>query len=261
MADFISDGVRISFLDRVPEGGARRRHPVLLIHGFASSVAMNWQNTSWIETLLAEGYRVIAFDNRGHGRSEKLFALEDYGAPLMAGDAANLLAHLGIPSAHVVGYSMGARISAFLALKQPQMVRSVVFGGLGINMVLGLKDTSDIAEALDAPSLQHVTTTAGRTFRAFAEQTKSNLQALSACIKSAREPITREALSGFEVPSLIAVGEMDTVGGSPHALAEVIPGSAAFVIPGREHMKAVGDRDFKARVVAFLEENDGPRSA
>ena len=256
MADFISDGVRISFLDQAPDGGPTREHPVLLIHGFASSVAMNWLNTSWVEALVRDGYRVVAFDNRGHGASEKLFSIEDYGAPLMARDAANLLAHLGIARAHVIGYSMGARISAFLSLAVPARVRSVVFGGLGINMVLGLKDTSDIADALDAPSLAHVTTPSGRTFRAFAEQTKSNLKALSACIKSAREPITREALSGLQVPALIAVGENDTVGGSAEALQAIIPGSRAFIIPGREHMKAVGDRAFKAEALAFIAEHD-----
>ncbi len=229
---------------------------MLLIHGFASSVAMNWVNTGWFETLLGEGFRVVAFDNRGHGRSEKLFSIEEYGAPLMAGDARNLLAHLGIESAHVVGYSMGARISAFLTLEHPEAVKSVVFGGLGINMVLGLKDTSEIADALDAPSLETVTSQAGRTFRIFAEQTKSNLQALSACIRSAREPITREALAGLAAPALIAVGEFDTVGGSAEELQAIIPSSRAFVIPGREHMKAVGDRAFKARVVDFLDEND-----
>lgn len=256
MADFISNGVRISFSDQTPEGGVRRRHPVLLIHGFASSVSMNWVNTGWIDTLLKDGYRVVAFDNRGHGRSEKLFSIEDYGAPLMAEDARNLLAHLGIGSAHIVGYSMGARISAFLSLTHPHCVRSVVFGGLGINMVLGLKDTSEIADALDAPSLDHVTSQAGRTFRLFAEQTKSNLAALSACIRSAREPITREAIAGLAVPALIAVGEFDTVGGSADELAAIIPGSEAFAIPGREHMKAVGDRAFKERVVDFLDAHD-----
>ncbi len=52
---------------------------MLLIHGFASNVATNWVNTGWVSDLVKDGYRVTAFDNRGHGLSQKLYGLEDYG--------------------------------------------------------------------------------------------------------------------------------------------------------------------------------------
>jgi pimeloyl-ACP methyl ester carboxylesterase len=251
MESFSSDGVEIAFID---EGGAGSRGtPALLIHGFASNVATNWTSTSWVGDLTARGYRVIAFDNRGHGKSEKLYELADYGAPLMAEDARRLLDHLSIPKAHVIGYSMGARIAAFLALNRPERVASLVFGGLGINMVRGMAGTGPIAHALEAASIEDVKNQAARTFRAFAEQTKSDLKALAACIRSARDPITAEALGGLKCPVLVAVGETDVVGGSGPDLAALIPGAQAFVIQGRDHMKAVGDRGFKEAVFAFLE--------
>ena len=100
--------------------------------------ATNWVDPGWVRTLVAGGRRVIAFDNRGHGQSEKLYDPERYGAPTMAEDARALLDHLGIERADVMGYSMGARISAFLVLKHPERVRSVIFAGLGINMVRGM---------------------------------------------------------------------------------------------------------------------------
>src|SRR5207249_723673 len=124
------------------------------------------------------GYRVVAYDNRGHGQSQKLYALENYGAPIMAGDARRLLDHLGINRAHVMGYSMGARISAFLALAHPQRVLSLVFGGLGVNMVRGVAGTGPVARALEVASIDEVTNATARTFRAFAEQTQSDLKAL-----------------------------------------------------------------------------------
>jgi pimeloyl-ACP methyl ester carboxylesterase len=248
---FSSDGVTISYIDQRPEGDARDV-PILLIHGFASNVATNWGDTGWVTDLVKNGYRVTAFDNRGHGQSQKLYALEDYGAPLMAEDARRLLDHLQIPQAHVIGYSMGARIGAFLALAHPERVKSLVFGGLGINMVRGMAGTGPIANALEAPSIEDVKSQAARTFRAFAEQTKSDLKALAACIRSARAPITSEALSTLSCPVLVAVGENDVIGGSAEELAALIPGAEAFVIEGREHMKAVGDRSFKERVRAFL---------
>jgi pimeloyl-ACP methyl ester carboxylesterase len=251
MQSFSSDGVEIGFIDEGADGSGGT--PVLLIHGFASNVATNWIATGWAGDLRSRGYRVIAFDNRGHGQSEKLYELAQYGAPLMAEDARRLLDHLAVPRAHVMGYSMGARIAAFLALAHPERVASLVFGGLGINMVRGMAGTGPIAHALEAASIDDVKSQAARTFRAFAEQTKSDLKALAACIRSARDPITAEALGRLECPVLVAVGETDVVGGSGPDLAALIPGAQAFVIPNRDHMKAVGDRAFKEAVFKFLE--------
>ena len=113
---FSSDGVDIAFIDATPQG-RDLNEPILLIHGFASNHRMNWVGPRWVETLTQAGRRVIAFDNRGHGQSEKLHAPADYHLDLMTRDAANLLAHLGVERADVMGYSMGARIASFLALE------------------------------------------------------------------------------------------------------------------------------------------------
>jgi len=246
MSVFRSGDVEIAYLD---EGSG---DPILLIHGFASSLRVNWIDTSWVKTLTGAGYRVIAIDNRGHGQSQKLYRLEDYGAPLMAEDARALLDHLGIARADVMGYSMGARITAFLALAHPERVRSAIFAGLGGNMVRPMAGTGPIAAALEAPTIDDVTNPTARTFRAFAEQTKSDLKALAACIRSAREPITAEALGRLRCPVLVAVGEQDVIGGSATDLAALIPGAEALVITGRDHMRAVGDRVYKEGVLDFL---------
>ena len=125
---------------------------------------------------------------------------------MMAEDARRLLDHLGSPRADVMGYSMGARITAFLTMTHPDRVRSAIFAGLGINMVRGLAGTGPIANALEAPSIDDVTNATARTFRAFAEQTGSDLKALAACIRSSRDPITAEALGRIRCPVLVAVG-------------------------------------------------------
>jgi pimeloyl-ACP methyl ester carboxylesterase len=250
MKQFDSAGVDIAYLDT---GGSTEKPPVLLIHGFASNVETNWVNTGWVDFLSKAGYRVVALDNRGHGQSQKLYELTDYGAPLMAEDARRLLDHLGIGRAHVIGYSMGARIAAFLALAHPDRVDHVVFGGLGINMVRGLAGTGPIARALEAESIEDVTNPTARTFRLFAEQTKSDLKALAACIRSARAPITAEMVSELAAPVFVAVGETDVIGGSAADLAKLISGARGFTIPGRDHNRAVGDKSFKAEVLAFLE--------
>lgn len=246
MPHFDSDGVEIAYLD---EG---QGDPILLIHGFASNSQVNWVDTGWVRELVRSGRRVIAMDNRGHGRSEKLHDPTLYSGPLMAEDARRLLDRLGLPRADVMGYSMGARITAFLALAHPERVRSAIFAGLGGNMVRPMAGTGPIAAALEAPSIDDVTNATARTFRAFAEQTKSDLKALAACIRSSRDPLTADAMATLTCPVLVAVGSEDVIGGSAEALAKIIPGAEAFVIEGRDHMKAVGDRSYKDAVIAFL---------
>ena len=249
---FSSNGVHIAFLDVAPEG-ASRDEPILLIHGFASNHKINWVNPRWVETLTRAGRRVIAFDNRGHGASDKLYAPADYRTDVMAHDAANLLAHLNISRADVMGYSMGARIGAFLALGRPDLVRSLVLGGLGEHLVHGVGLPPAIAEAMEAPSLDGLTDPMQRMFRVFADQTKSDRRALAACIRGSRQTLTENAVAAIAVPTLVAVGTRDGIAGDGHRLAALIPGAAALDIPGRDHNLAVGDKVYKAGVLAFLD--------
>ena len=251
MATFIHDGLEIAYLDEGPNDPGS--DAILLIHGFASNKTVNWVDPGWVKTLKADGRRVIAIDNRGHGESAKIYDPAAYTAPAMAEDAHALLDHLGIVRADVMGYSMGARITAFLAMAHPGRVRSAIFGGLGVNMVRPMAGTGPIAHALEAPTIDDVTSQTARTFRAFAEQTNSDLKALAACIRGARDPIRAEALATLRCPVLVAVGSEDVIGGSAEELAAIIPGAEALVIEGRDHMKAVGDRRYKEGVLTFLQ--------
>ncbi|KAA0694550.1 alpha/beta hydrolase [Neorhizobium sp. P12A] len=248
-SNFTHDGLKLAFFDEGDPNGV----PVLLIHGFASTANVNWVHPGWLKTLGDAGYRVIAIDNRGHGASDKPHDAEAYRPWIMAEDAVALLDHLGIPEANIMGYSMGARISAFLALAHPDRVRSLVFGGLGIGMTDGVGDWDPIADALLAPSLETVTHARGHMFRAFAEQTKSDRTALAACIRGSRDLISREDMARIEAPTLIGVGTKDDIAGSPQELADLMPHGEALDIPNRDHMLAVGDRVFKKAVLEFYE--------
>lgn len=246
MNTFLSDDIEIAFID---EG---QGEPIILVHGFASNVVFNWIDPGWVSYLNRAGFRVIALDNRGHGQSQKLHDPADYSGPIMACDVYRLMNHLSIERADVMGYSMGARISAFLGLKAPERVRSLVFGGLGGNMVRPMAGTGPIAHALEASSIEDVTNPTARTFRAFAEQTGSDLTALAACIRSSRDPITREDVARLACPVLVAVGSKDVIAGPAPDLAKLIPHGEALILQDRDHMKTVGDRRFKEGVVEFL---------
>jgi pimeloyl-ACP methyl ester carboxylesterase len=246
-------GCEVAYVDLLPQPGpGAPGSAILLIHGFASTHAVNWVATSWTTTLTAAGHRVIAMDNRGHGRSQKFYSPEDYDTKLMAADAAHLLDHLGVPRAHVMGYSMGARIAAYLALARPERVESLLLGGLGIHLVEGVGLPVGIADAMEATSLAALTDPTQRMFRAFAEQTKSDLRALAACIRGSRQVVSREEVGRIRARTLISVGTRDGIAGSAEDLARLIPGARALDIPGRDHNLAVGDRVHKEGVLAFL---------
>ncbi len=247
MNHFSSNGVDIAYTD------SGSGPPVLLIHGFGSNHAVNWDATGWTFTLTDARRRVIAMDVRGHGESGKLYESSAYRPALMAGDAANLLTHLAIPAVDVIGYSMGGRIAARLAIDHPALVHSLVIGGMGLALVDGIGGEQEIVAALEAPTLEDAVGETGRAYRKFAEQTRSDRRALAACIMGQRETIPAGQLALIGAPTLIAVGEKDAVAGSAEGLAALIPNAEAFVIPKRDHMLATGDKAFKAAVLAFLD--------
>jgi pimeloyl-ACP methyl ester carboxylesterase len=160
--------------------------------------------------------------------------------------------HLDIARADVMGYSLGARMMAWLALREPQRLRSAIFGGIGMALIEGGGPGENVAAALEADSLDDVSDPVGRTFRAFADQTRSDRRALAACLRGSRRLMTKEEAAGIAVPVLIAVGTSDEIAGSAQALGEIIPDAQVLDIPNRDHMRAVGDKVYKTGVLEFL---------
>ena len=246
MPSFHNGAVEIAYLD---EGEGE---PILLVHGFASTKNVNWVYPTWVSELKKNGRRVIAFDNRGHGDSGKLYDAADYEIGIMAADIVALMDHLNIERADVMGYSLGSRMTAELARREPQRLRSAILGGIGIGLIEGGGPGENVAQALEAASLDDVTDPVGRTFRAFADQTRSDRRALAACLRGSRRLMTRQEAAAIRVPVLIAVGSSDEIAGSAQALGKIIPGAEVLDIPNRDHMRAVGDKVYKTGVLDFL---------
>lgn len=246
MQNFSSGGVPIAY-ETAGDGP-----PILLVHGFASTGRVNWWDTGWVRVLADAGRRVITFDHRGHGASGKLYDSNLYSPAAMAGDALGLLDHLGIAAADVMGYSMGARVAAVMAIASPERLRRAVLAGLASRMITGIGGSDAIALALEAGTASDVADPAARAFRVFAEQTRSDLPALAACIRASRARISEAELATIRVPVLVVAGEKDEVAGDVATLVRAIPGAEGLTLPGRNHMNAVGDRGFKQAVLAFL---------
>jgi len=250
MPSFHNGAVEIAYLDE-GEGD-----PILLVHGFASTKNVNWVYPTWVSELKKAGRRVIAFDNRCHGESGKLYDASAYEIATMAGDIAALMDHLKIERADVMGYSLGSRMTAILARSQPERLRSAILGGIGIGLIEGGGPGENVVRALEADSLDDVTDPVGRTFRAFADQTRSDRRALAACLRGSRRLMTKDEAARIAVPVLIAVGTSDEIAGSAASLGKIIPGSQVLDIPNRDHMRAVGDKVYKSGVLEFLSKRE-----
>jgi pimeloyl-ACP methyl ester carboxylesterase len=116
---FESDGVPIRY--RVQGDGP----PVVLVHGFMSTLDV-WTDSGVFEAL-SKNYRVVALDCRGHGLSGKPHEPSDYGDQ-MAGDIRNLLDHLDIQKAHLIGYSMGSRLTGLFLVSWPDRLITATLG-------------------------------------------------------------------------------------------------------------------------------------
>lgn len=227
---------------------------VVLVHGFASSKEANWIDTGWVKLLVDAGYRVIAFDNRGHGGSTKFHDSAAYSMDAMTSDAVQLMQYLGLERPHLMGYSMGGRICSELAIRKHMDYGRIVIAGSGDALVKGYTHWDAVADALLAPSLADVSDPTGRAFRKFADATGSDRQALAACVAHDRGNLDPADLAGIENPVLVPIGTEDDLAGSGEAFAAMMPNARYLPIPRRDHMRAVGDKIYKQGVLEFLEE-------
>src|SRR5262245_60119497 len=132
---FDSKGIKIRYV----ESGSGP--PMVLVHGFGNTVE-TWMNATRFgdeaKSLnagpfgdLAKSYHVIAFDLRGHGKSDKPHDAKQYG-PELALDIVRLLDHLHMPRAHIVGYSLGANVtSQLLTLRPDRFLTATLIAGSG----------------------------------------------------------------------------------------------------------------------------------
>ena len=248
MATFDSGGVQIHYEvfgdDKLP--------PIVLVHGFASSLDGNWVRPGWVDTLMPLR-QVIALDCRGHGESEKLYDSAAYGDNVPE-DVIRLMDHLGIEKADLFGYSMGGRISTRLMTSHPERFHSVVLGGIGNVLATRRGGRPHLAEGMLAKDKSEISDPIAKGFRIFAEATGADLKALAASTQGNWTPLSVDDLAKVGLPVLIVVGEDDNLVGSADDLQASIPSAELLTIPDREHLTVVPDQRFKDAVVRFLQE-------
>ncbi len=246
---FSHRGLRLSYLDN---GIISDEMPVILLHGFTASAQSNWQTTGWIEELTKANRRVIALDARGHGDSDKPYNSRLYPSNVMITDSLYLMDKLHIAQADFIGYSMGARMSAFAAINAPEKVRKVVFGGMGGNFKKGMTNSQLIADALLADNLKQISDRYARRFRRLAELGGNDLTALAHCILSSRQKLDTDSLVKIKAKSLILVGVDDEIAGNPYELQQAIANSEITVIDDCNHFNALSNEVFRQVAIDFI---------
>jgi len=253
MTEFVTatDGIRIAY-ERVGQGPA-----VLLVHGFASSKEQNWKSTGWYGSLAEAGFSVLAIDNRGHGESDKPHDPLFYSHDRMAEDVATVMDAAGLKSAPYVGYSMGGLIGLRFLRLFPQRMTRLALGGVGETYLTGPRVSDPerkamIADALLTDDKDSISDARARMFRDFAEQQGKDRVALAACMRAMSPPLPPGVLQSFDKPILVVDGDQDFVAGSAGPLAAIFPHGQAAIVPGRDHMSAVGDRKVRQAVIDFF---------
>ncbi len=236
---FDSDGVRIRYVDH------GQGEPIILIHGFTGRLE-GW-NRGDILPSLARDYRVVALDCRGHGLSDKPHDPEMYGSR-MADDVLRLMDHLGIRKAHVVGYSMGARITGYLLAKHSDRMITATLGGSPPRRTW---NQADIQRSQDFSARQ----------RALSEEDDGGTQdriALAAIPLAWQSQVVKdEELAAAGVPTLSIVGSEDSRVTGMKALKTVIPSLELVVIDGATHGSALRSPEFLQSLKEFIARNSG----
>jgi pimeloyl-ACP methyl ester carboxylesterase len=226
---FDSNGVQIRYIE------SGRGEPVVLVHGFSGNLERGWVDRG-IFNKLSERYHVIAMDCRGHGKSGKPEDPEQYGAE-MARDIVRLLDHLKIERAHIVGYSMGAIITAKLLTMSPDRFLTATLGG--------------------AAGFLEWTAEDERRAEGEASKIEQRNKALAAVLRSARDQVaTAGQIAAVRVPTLGIVGSLD-----PHLASDpagfrkfqsAMPRLKLVVVEGGDHATTSSRPEFLAALQEFL---------
>jgi pimeloyl-ACP methyl ester carboxylesterase len=251
MATFESGGLTLAYDDI---GGPGEGRPMILMHGFTSNRNENWRRLGWYGALERRRMRAIGLDARGHGESAKPHDPAAYGREAMAGDILNLMDHLGIERAHLLGFSMGSRLALAAALKAPKRFATLTVGGIGEKLFEPRTFVGNpMAEAMEAADIESIKEPMLKSFRQFADDQGEDRLALAALTRAADAPFAKEELGKLDVPVLVVAGARDELAGDPQPLADVFPDGRAVRVPGVDHFSIIGHALFKASVFDFLD--------
>jgi non-heme chloroperoxidase len=271
MPEITANGVSLHYTDSGGEG-----RPVVLVHGWPLSSA-SWSEQ--VPALTEAGYRVIAYDRRGFGESEK--PADGYDYDTLAADLAGLFDGLDLTDASLVGFSMGGgEVARYAGQHGTGRLHSVVFasavtpyllktdgnpeGGLEESGVQEMEEgaRTDRANFLDGFTTNFFTAgeelkvTEAQRQQAIALQQPARDEAVVDCIGAFGRTDFRDDLTKIDVPALIIHGDSDGIVPfevSGKRTAQAIPGSTLVVVEDAPHGFNVSHHEaFNAALLEFL---------
>lgn len=242
-----TDGVRIATYDV----GDHAAPVILAVHGFASSAQVNWFATGWVRELLRAGFRVVAVDQRGHGRSDKPHDAAAYSMQQLVTDVRTVLDTYLLDEVGLVGYSLGARVGWHAALGAEYRITRAVLGGIPDGLPLTRFRVDQAIAHLHRG--EEVTDRITRAYLDMAARTPTNdLDALVALVQGMQGGLQPDPTVPPQQPVLFATGSEDGILAASRRLAAATPHGEIVEIPGRNHFNAPTSRDFRDRALAFL---------
>lgn len=234
--------------------------PILLIHGFASSVAMNWDATGWLSALNAAGRHVIAVDLPGHGSSAAPDDLDSYTPSRIRADLLQIATDYGArplrdddpgSGLDVVGYSLGSRLAWEFGATQGELVHKMVLGGLSSADPLAAFDLVAAQQFLADGSVIADESTAS-LLRMAQLVPSNNIFALLSLVQAIKSEPFDPAEAVPRMPILLIAGDADERASGLESLATLSGNASIHLIPGRNHTNAITSRDFKTAAINFL---------
>jgi pimeloyl-ACP methyl ester carboxylesterase len=253
-----SDGTRIHYMD---QGSGE---PVLLIHGLTLDIETGWLQPGIVAALRNQGYRVVAYDTRGHGKSDRPHDPAAYG-PSETEDAIRLLDHLGIDRAHVVGWSRGGFLANRIAARHPERVQTLTLGGWGESgqndgaiPEPGRSQTAAILEAGDFHTMVRIVIPDGSESEVEEWATllaeRNDPRALAAAVRAgASWPLLSEdELRANQTAALAIVGDRDFLSAEVEKMSAVMSHLEVLVLPGATHGTTLSRPEFVTALIGFL---------
>lgn len=209
----------------------------------------------WLGAFERRRMRTVALDLPGHGESDKPHDPAAYKLDALTADVVGALDALAIPSATLMGYSMGARLALATALARPERFDRLVLGGVGGKMFDPPPAGNPMADAMDAPDIDAISEPLLKSFRMFADEQGEDRKALAAFARARGDSkVDPDTLGRLRLPTLVVAGARDDLAGSVDDLAAYFPNGRAVTLPGCDHFSAIAHALFKAAVFDFLEE-------
>ncbi len=223
--------------------------PIVLLHGFLANAQFNWISPGIAKAIAESGHQAIMLDLRAHGGSAAPEDAAAYPADVLARDGEAFVAHLGLSTYDIVGYSIGSRTAVRMMVRGAKP-RRVVLGGMGDTGILDWPERAAFFEDAVEHGVNAKDPRAGKTLAGMIARSGLNQKALIHLLRS-RVNTSELELVRIKTPILVLSGADDDDNGSAEELAAMLPHGRAARVAGN-HLSAMLDPAFATRVVDFL---------